>query len=185
MIRIVGISGSLREQSSNSALLRAAATVAPEGIAVELYRGLGDLPHFNPDHEADPPATVLALHDLLTRADGFVVSTPEYAHGVPGSLKNGLDWLVGTTALSGKPFALFNASARAAIAQASLVETLKTMDARHIPDATLTLPLLGQKLDDAAIAAHAEWTAQIAAALTALARACGVAGSAAGSAVRS
>ena len=93
-MKIIAISGSLRARSSNLALLRAAAALAPEEIEVAIYEGLGALPHFNPDDDeegATPPAPVAALRALLADADGIVISTPEYAHGLPGSLKNALD----------------------------------------------------------------------------------------------
>src|SRR5687768_3855814 len=112
-MKIVAISGSLRSASSNGVLLRAAARIAPEDVSIVLYDGLGRLPHFNPDDDregAEPPAEVGELRRLLIKADGVLISSPEYAHGVPGVLKNMLDWLVSTGELSGKRVALLNAS---------------------------------------------------------------------------
>src|SRR5207302_329343 len=121
----------LRAQSSNLALLRAAANIAAE---VEIYDRLGDLPHFNPDDDiegATPPPAVAALRALLADADGILISSPEYAHGVPGSLKNALDWLVSDGALVDKPVAVINASPIGGeFARDSLVETLRTMNWR-------------------------------------------------------
>ena len=94
-MRFLAISGSLRLASSNTALLRAAALVAPEGVEIILYRGLGDLPHFNPDLEAAEPPSVTEFREQVRISDGLLISSPEYAHGVPGVLKNALDWLVG------------------------------------------------------------------------------------------
>jgi len=92
---LLAISGSLRAASSNSRLLDAAVALAPPGVQVIRYDGLGTLPPFNPDVEADGlPAPVGQLRALVARADAIVISSPEYAHGVPGSLKNALDWLV-------------------------------------------------------------------------------------------
>src|SRR5258706_3771747 len=133
-MRIIAISGSLRARSSNLALLRAATKIAPE---VQIYEGLASLPHFNPDDDeqgATPPPAVAALRELLASADGILISTPEYAHGLPGSLKNALDWLVSDGALVDKPVAILSASPiRGQFAQASLVRTLTTMN----------LPVLG------------------------------------------
>jgi chromate reductase len=133
-MKIIAISGSLRARSSNLALLRAAAAIAPEGIEVAIYDGLASLPHFNPDHDeesATPPATVAALRALLADADGIVISTPEYAHGLPGSLKNALDWLVSDGALVDRPVAILSASPIGGqLAQSSLVEILTTMNWR-------------------------------------------------------
>jgi chromate reductase len=130
-MKIIAICGSLRAQSSNLALLHAAATMAGE---VEIYDGLANLPHFNPDDDvegATPPPAVAALRTMLAEADGILISSPEYAHGVPGSLKNALDWLVSDGALVGKPVALINASpVGGEFARDALVETLRTMNWR-------------------------------------------------------
>jgi chromate reductase, NAD(P)H dehydrogenase (quinone) len=130
-MKIIAICGSLRAQSSNLALLRAATNL---GIDVQIYEGLGSLPHFNPDDDvegATPPPTVAELRKLLAEADGILISSPEYAHGVPGSLKNALDWLVSDGALVDKRVALINASpVSGEFARDSLVETLRTMNWR-------------------------------------------------------
>lgn len=147
-MRIVGISGSLRAGSSNAALLRAAAALAPEGVEVAVFEGIGGLPHFSPDLDTDdPPQAVRDFRALLASADGFLVSTPEYAHGVPGSLKNAFDWIVSSGELYHKPLLLINASSGGgAWAQASLIETLTTMDARVLKEATVVVPLARKKL---------------------------------------
>ena len=141
-VRILAISGSLRRISSNTALLRAAAALAPEGMEIILYGGLGDLPHFNPDLEDAEPFEVTDLRAQVRAADGLLICSPEYAHGVPGVLKNALDWLVGGVEINGKPVALVNASARATIAQASLQETLTVMGAKVV---ARTISLDGRK----------------------------------------
>ncbi|TIU28881.1 MAG: NAD(P)H-dependent oxidoreductase, partial [Mesorhizobium sp.] len=95
MIDILAISGSLRAASTNSALVAALAANAPADCRVTVYDGLGRLPIFNPDDEGErSPGEAAILIDALTRADGVIVSCPEYAHGVPGGMKNALDWLV-------------------------------------------------------------------------------------------
>jgi len=170
-VRILAISGSLRAVSSNTELLRAAALLAPTGVEVELYAGLGDLPHFNPDVEdADLPA-VADLRARVAAADGLLICSPEYAHGVPGSLKNMLDWLVGGSEFWNKPVALFNASPGSIHAQAQLAETIRTMAGRLVDDAILAVPLRGRELDAAAIAADPALAEPIRAALAAFAAA--------------
>jgi chromate reductase len=130
------------------------AALAPAGVTIARYDGLGDLPHFNPDVEARAlPAPVAALRALVAQADALVISSPEYAHGVPGSLKNALDWLVGGVELPGKPVALFDASPASTYAHAALVEILTTMSARVIAAATVALPLGAKKLDAAGMIA--------------------------------
>ena len=153
---VLAISGSLREGSSNTTLLRAAVLVAPENLTVELYTGLGALPPFNPDQDdADIPA-VLDFRRRLREADAVLISSPEYAHGVSGVLKNALDWVVGSGEMSGKPVALLNAAPWATHAQAQLRETLITMDTRFVEEASVAVRILPKTLDEAGISVHKE-----------------------------
>jgi NAD(P)H-dependent FMN reductase len=144
VVKLLAISGSLRRGSSNTALLEAAAAVAPADVEFEFY-DIGLLPHFNPDLEmgALPPEAV-ALRARVGRAAGLVISTPEYAHGLPGSLKNALDWLVGSVELPDTPVALLWMDGRGEYAQASLREILRTMSARLVADASIAVPLYGR-----------------------------------------
>jgi NAD(P)H-dependent FMN reductase len=133
------------------------ARIAAPAVAIHLYEGLDALPHFNPDvEEAAPPQVVVDLRSRINQADGVLISSPEYAHGVPGVLKNALDWLVGAGELVGKPVAVINASPYATHANASLLETLRVMSWRVVSDACVTVPLAGRRLDEAGIAADAE-----------------------------
>jgi NAD(P)H-dependent FMN reductase len=170
-IQILAISGSLRAVSSNTALLRAAAALAPAGVEIAVYGGLGDLPHFNPDLEEAQPAAVTELRALVRQADGLLISSPEYAHGVPGVMKNALDWLVGGEEFIHMPVALFNASAGGTYAQASLLETLTAMSARIVTAASITVPLRGKDPDVAGIVSHPEQSSAVRAALATFARA--------------
>lgn len=170
-IRLVAISGSLRAESSNKALLQAVKNLAPEGIEITLYSSVGDLPHYNPDLERALPAVVSDFRTLVGSADGLLISSPEYAHGVPGALKNALDWLVGGDEFISKPVALLNASPRATHAQASLSETITTMSGRIIKEASVAVPLLARKFDAAAIAADPEMSVTLRKALSAFASA--------------
>lgn len=145
-MRVLAISGSLRRASTNTAVLEALRSLAPSGVEVTLYRGLASLPHFNPDddiEDASPPASVAELRAALAACDGLVIAAPEYAHGVPGALKNALDWLVSSEAFVGKPLMLINAAPRAFHAQASLRETSETMAARIVGEAYVLLPIPG------------------------------------------
>jgi NAD(P)H-dependent FMN reductase len=156
-VRVLAISGSLRSASSNSALVEALTTVATEIMDVRVYRGLAELPPFNPDHDGDRPAgSVRDFRSALQTCDAVVISSPEYAHGVPGVLKNALDWIVGSGELIDKPVALINVSPHATHAQASLKETLTVMSARVVPQASITVSLAGRKLDASGIAADSE-----------------------------
>ena len=169
MKQILAISGSLRASSSNSAALQAAALVAPAGMRVTIYRGLGSLPHFNPDLEGEPLALVVAdLRERVARCDGLLVSSPEYAHGVPGSLKNALDWLVGSPELAGKPAAIINTSPRVVHADAQLREVLATMAVRLVGTTSFLLPLSGTGLDASGIVARHDLAQTLREAMTGL-----------------
>jgi chromate reductase len=172
-MKILAISGSLRKFSSNTTLLRAAALLVPEGVEVSLYRGLADLPHFNPDLDEDgsePSPPVKDLREQLLSADGVLISCPEYAHGVPGVLKNALDWVVSCGELAYKRYTLLNPSPRSVHAQASLMEILKTMSWIIVPDGPVVVPLSGRKLDEAGIVADPALAGVVRPALLALVR---------------
>jgi len=148
VVRVLGISGSLRSASSNSALVRAAVRLAPVGVELSLYRELADIPPFNPDLDTEAvPAAVARFRAALQASDALLISSPEYAHGVSGVLKNALDWVVGSGELIDKPIAVVNTAARATHAHASLCETLTTMSARVIEDASITIPLAATALN--------------------------------------
>lgn len=171
MITLLALSGSLRLGSSNTVLLEAAGLLAPAGMQIEPYQGIGTLPHFNPDLDEDnPPEVVMALRHRVGAADGLLISCPEYARGIPGSFKNALDWLVGSFEFPGKPVALFNASPRAGDAQAALRLVLTTMSARIVEEASITLPLLATRLDAVGMAGDPEIAASVTAALAAFRR---------------
>ena len=119
-VKLLGISGSLRAQSINTALLEAMQIIAPDQIEWRLAHGIGDLPHFNSDLEPATPATVTAWRNQIGWADALIISSPEYAHGTPGSLKNALDWLVSGHEFTGKPVAILGIAGRGLHARASL-----------------------------------------------------------------
>lgn len=170
-IRVLAISGSLRRASSNTALLGAAALLAPAEMTISLFDGIGELPHFDPDREHEPHPALDRLRRAVAGCDGLLFSTPEYAHGVPGALKNALDWLVGGHEFTNKPVAVLNPSPLSTFAVASLLETLRTMSGRVVDEASLALPLRATKLGAEAVAALPEVRPALADALAAFARA--------------
>ncbi len=142
-MKVLAISGSLRARSSNGALLEAAVLLAPEGMSVTLYDGVGRLPHFNPDLEAGVlPDEVAGFRAAVNAADALLISSPEYARGIPGSFKNALDWLVGDTEFAGKPVAVWTASARAKAGPAALLLVLTTMSGAVVDEASVTVDLM-------------------------------------------
>jgi len=154
VIRLLGLCGSLRQASLHAAMLRVIRRVAPANIDITLYDGMAKLPLFNPDLESSSPLEVETLRSRLNAADGIIIASPEYAHGISGVMKNALDWMVGNETFVDKPVMLVNASARASYAPAALREVLVTMSARVIGEATLTVPLLGSGLDEMSLQAH-------------------------------
>jgi chromate reductase, NAD(P)H dehydrogenase (quinone) len=157
-MRFLAISGSLRAASSNTALLQAIETAAPPTVKIVLFRGLAEIPAFNPDLDVEPgPPPVEFFRGELKRSQAVLISTPEYAHGLPGSLKNALDWIVRSGELYEKPVALINPSPRSTFAQAALAEILSTMGVRMVAQACVTLQQSGA-LAPADILANAQWS---------------------------
>jgi NAD(P)H-dependent FMN reductase len=150
MAKLLLVSGSLREGSTNSAALRTAAALAPTGVEATIYDSMGRLPHFNPDDDpvdgAGLDPEVAALRAALAASDTLLVSTPEYAGALPGSFKNLLDWTVGGGQTYGMPIAWLNVSGAAAPsggadAHDSLRKVLGYTGAEIVEAACLRLPL--------------------------------------------
>jgi chromate reductase len=146
-MRVLGISGSLRRDSFNSALLRAAAERLPAGAELVEFERLGDIPPYDEDLELGPapdrpvgqvPEPVKALRQAVRDADAVLIATPEYNHSIPGQLKNALDWVsrpAGRSALNGKPAAAIGASTGmfgAVWAQAELRKVLGAIGGRVV-----------------------------------------------------
>jgi len=168
-MKVLAICGSLRATSSNTAIIRAAARLAPAGMEVVEFERLAALPHFSQDLDVEPlPEPVRDLRARIADAGALFISSPEYAHGMPGSLKNALDWLVSDAAMIEKPIGLLNASSRSTFAHPQLAETLRTMSAILVEGASIVVPLDGRRLDAAGIAADPELAALLRRALDAL-----------------
>ena len=142
-MRILAISGSLKEASTNSALLRGAARLEPDTRFEWPDPPIGELPHFRPDLDEEgstPPPAVAAFRARVAQADGILISCPEYAHGVPGAFKNALDWLVSSSELTGKPTALVMAGPGGARqAWAALTPTLRVMGCNLVRESSLVV----------------------------------------------
>lgn len=175
MLRLLTLCGSLRAGSSNATVLEAAARLLPTNVGVDRYEGVANLPHFNPDDDRDgtsPPASVADWRARLRAADAVLICSPEYAHGVPGALKNALDWIVSSGEFMDKPTGLITASAHSRHAPAQLAETLGVMMARLVAGASPTIALSRNAIDAQAILAEAALREPIEAAVAALIAAC-------------
>lgn len=144
-ITILAVSGSLRAASSNTTLLHAIESMLPANASFIQSIGLEQIPAFNPDH--DQPDTVVPavtqFREQIASADAVLICTPEYAFGVPGSLKNALDWTVSTGSLNGKPTAAISASplyTGGSNALASLLLTLKALGTVTDTTTSLSIP---------------------------------------------
>jgi NAD(P)H-dependent FMN reductase len=148
MKTIFAISGSLRAGSSNHNILKALEKMMPSEINYIIYDGLAHIPAFDPglDNES-PPATVSALRTQLAEADGIIICTPEYAYGVPGALKNALDWMVSSASFSGKPTVLIAASTGGENAHEAMIKILGAIDAILRPETTLLIQFVRSKMD--------------------------------------
>jgi len=145
---IFAISGSLRSGSSNHTILRFLSKMAPADVNFTIYDALAQIPPFDPgnDHES-PPDAVLELRNFIKHADAVIICTPEYAYGVPGQLKNALDWTVSSGSLIDKRLALITASTGGGNAHAALLLILGALSANVLKDATLLIPFVRSKID--------------------------------------
>ncbi|NLR63154.1 NAD(P)H-dependent oxidoreductase [Chitinophaga varians] len=146
-IQLLAISGSTRQQSSNHQLIQAIAALAADVADVQLFEGLTGIPHFNPDLDTDqPPAEVTAFRERLRAADAVLICTPEYAIGVPGTLKNAIDWTVSSMEFSKKPVALITAGTSGVKAHASLLGTLLIIESKIATEAQLVISAVRTKV---------------------------------------
>jgi chromate reductase len=167
---ILLIGGSLRAGSTNAAVLKTAEQLVPKGATAEVYRELGELPHFNPDDDLDPlPPPAARLRERLREADAVLISTPEYAGSLPGSFKNLLDWSVGE-GLYEKPIGFINASAHGAAmgAHATLRVVLGYVNADLVEEACVQIPVRRDAVGPEGVIADPDVRRAIAATLAAL-----------------
>jgi len=154
-MKVIAICGSLRTASINRKLLHAAIRLSPPGMEAVMSPDIGKLPLYNPDLEHCVPEQVARFRAQVAASKAVLIASPEYAHGVTGTLKNALDWLVGFEPfVVNKPVAVLNASPRAHHADAALREILKIMSFELVESASITIPLLGSPLTENEIASH-------------------------------
>jgi NAD(P)H-dependent FMN reductase len=145
-MKILAIPGSLRANSSSNAVLKVIAAMIPDGISFTVYEGIGSLPHFN--DPAEVPESVVDFRNQIRQANAVLICTPEYAFGVPGSLKNALDWTVSSGEFIDKPVALITASSQGERGHAALLLILNAISARLVEDASIIISFVRAKLDE-------------------------------------
>ena len=148
-IKILAIPGSLRKDSSSYALLKVISEMMPQNISFEIYQGIGTLPHFN-DAE-NPDENVIDFKRKIAEAQGVLICTPEYAFGVPGSLKNALDWTVSSGEFVDKPVSLITASSQGERCHEAMQYILTAISAKLNPATTLLISFIRAKIKDGKI----------------------------------
>ena len=150
-MKLLAISGSVRKGSYNLALLRAIKEQCPKDSSVSVYDQVKDIPTFDPDiDEKDTPDSVRSLISMMRESDGVIVSTPEYAHGVPGALKNTLDWLVSSDVLILKPIVVTSVSTSGlggVRSYSPLVLILSAMNTNVVIEGSMNVPYAQSKFD--------------------------------------
>lgn len=154
--KVVAISGSTRQNSSNHKLINAIAALISDQIEVTLFEGIAALPHFNPDHTDAENTNVDTFRRLLRETDGIIICTPEYAHGVPGSLKNAIDWTVSTSEFYHKPTVLITASTDGRFGHNALLETLKVIEAKNVEQLQMVIQFIRTKVSEDSKIIHPE-----------------------------
>ncbi len=145
-IKLLIIPGSLRSASSTHKVVDYIVSILPSNVKALVYNGLGMLPHF--DDNPQPHDTVLEFREAIKLADGVIICTPEYAFGVPGSLKNALDWTVSSGDFVHKPVSLITAATGGENAHRSLMLTLTAISCYLPPQAQLLISFIRSKLND-------------------------------------
>jgi chromate reductase, NAD(P)H dehydrogenase (quinone) len=149
--KVLAISGSTRVNSSNSVLINAIAFLFAQEVDIILSPGIDTLPHFSTDYkEDDIPEAVAQFRKAIEEADSVLICTPEYAHGVPGSLKNAIDWTVGTNEFSNKTTCLITASTNGQYGHKALLETLQVLEAKNIDELQMIVPFIQTKVNNEA-----------------------------------
>lgn len=146
--KILAISGSLRENSSNISILKIVSKILADQADIEIYDGLGTLPFFSPEIDTEnPPPIIKLFREKLNTSDGVIICTPEYAFGVPGVLKNALDWTVSSAEFTKKPTALITASSVGEKGHQALQYTLQAIDANVQKETLLLIPFIRTKIN--------------------------------------
>lgn len=145
--KVLAISGSTRANSINHSLINAIAILAEHELEIKTFDGIAKLPQFNPDDDNETVvAEVADFRQQLDEAEGVLICTPEYAHGVPGALKNAIDWTISSSQFPHKPTLLITASTGGHYGHRALMETLKAIEAKNIDELQMVIPFAKTKI---------------------------------------
>jgi NAD(P)H-dependent FMN reductase len=146
--KVVAISGSTRQNSINHSLLKAIADLSATSLDMTIFDGIGNLPQFNPDDDGENVTKEISdFRQQLTNAEGIIICTPEYAHGVPGTLKNAIDWTISSSSFPHKPTMLITASTGGHHGHKALLETLRAIEAKNIDNLQMVIPFAKTKIN--------------------------------------
>jgi chromate reductase len=147
--KVIAIPGSTRKNSSNHGLIKAIADLSGDELDIIVYEGISTLPQFNPDKDNENVAVEVAdFRHQLDNADGIIICTPEYAHGVPGTLKNAIDWTISSSQFPHKPTMLITASTDGSYGHKALLETLKIIEAKNIDKHEMVIRFVKTKINN-------------------------------------
>lgn len=146
--KVIAICGSTRQASINHSLIKAIADLSAANLDITIYNGIANLPQFNPDLDGEDVANEVAdFRQLVNNAEGIIICTPEYAHGVPGTLKNAIDWTISSSQFPHKPTMLITASTDGSFGHKALLETLKAIEAKNIDNLHLVISFVKTKIN--------------------------------------
>jgi NAD(P)H-dependent FMN reductase len=146
--KVVAICGSTRQASINHRLITAIMDLSAASLDITVFDGIGNLPQFNPDNDGDNVTKEVSdFRQQLADAEGVIICTPEYAHGVPGALKNAIDWTISSSSFPHKPTMLITASTGGYYGHKALMETLRAIEAKNIENLQLVIPFAKTKLN--------------------------------------
>lgn len=147
--KVIAICGSTRQASVNHSLLKAIVDLSAQDLDITIFDRIANLPHFNPDNDGENVADeVASFRKLVNNAEGIIICTPEYAHGVPGTLKNAIDWTISSSQFPHKPTMLITASTDGRFGHKALLETLKAIEAKNIDNLQLVISFAKTKINN-------------------------------------
>ena len=146
--KVIAICGSTRQASINHTLIKAIVNLSAENLDIAIFDGIANLPQFNPDNDEENVADEVAdFRQQVNNAEGIIICTPEYAHGVPGTLKNAIDWTISSSQFPHKPTMLITASTDGNFGHKALLETLKAIEAKNIDNLQLVISFAKTKIN--------------------------------------